>query len=337
MNRLIHQYIDRETSRVCTEQLFADKAVSFLYSNVRESSSLLFNALTSPRFSGLLGWFHFDLRQRAEKAAPGAFIRDAGIDLSECLDHPGSFTTLRRVFERKIRYWDKRPMPSEEDVVVAPADSKVLLGSLAQSSLLYLKEKFFHLEELISTGGSVPWHRLFVDGDFAVFRLTPDKYHYNHAPVSGRVADLYAVEGRHHSCNPAVPLAIASPYSKNQRFITIIDTDVSGGTGVGMVAMVEVVALMIGEIIQAYSEEKYDNPHPLTKGMFVKKGQPKSLYRPGSSTDVLIFQPGRAIFSEDLTANNRRLDVESRYSTLFGRSVVETDLKVRSAIARKVK
>jgi phosphatidylserine decarboxylase len=40
------------------------------------------------------------------------------------------------------------------------------------------------------------------------------------------------------------------PYSKNKRVVTIIDTDVEGGTGIGLVAMIEVVALMIGDIVQ---------------------------------------------------------------------------------------
>ena len=131
-------------------------------------------------------------------------------------------------------------------------------------------------------------------GDFAVFRLTPDKYHYNHTPVAGIVADIYEIAGGYHSCNPGAVVEIVTPYSKNKRVVTIIDTDVPDGTGVGLVAMVEVVALMIGEIVQCYSTERYDNPQPVTKGMFLAKGRPKSLYRPGSSTDVLIFQQGQS-------------------------------------------
>ena len=48
--------------------------------------------------------------------------------------------------------------------------------------------------------------------------------------------------------------------------------------------MIEVVALMIGDVVQAYSETQYDNPKQIISGMFLKKGAPKSLYRPGSGT-----------------------------------------------------
>lgn len=70
-----------------------------------------------------------------------------------------------------------------------------------------------------------------------------------------------------------------TPFSKNKRVVTVIDTDVEGGTQVGLVAMIEVVALIIGEVVQC---------------------------RPGSSTNVLLFQPRRVRFLDDLLANQRR-------------------------------
>ncbi len=50
-------------------------------------------------------------------------------------------------------------------------------------------------------------------------------------------------------------LSLASPYSKNKRILTIIDTDVPGATGVGLIAMIEVVALMIGDIASATAKK----------------------------------------------------------------------------------
>lgn len=145
--------------------------------------------------------------------------------------------------------------------------------------------------------------------------------------------DIYDLPGGYHSCNPGAVVQVVTPYSKNKRVVTIIDTDVLGGTGVGLVAMIEVVALMIGDIVQCYSSERYDNPRPLQPGMFLVKGAPKSLYRPGSSTDVLIFQQGRVSFADDLVSNMYASNVESRFSVGFGRSLVETDVKVRSLVA----
>ena len=120
--------------------------------------------------------------------------------------------------------------------------------------LFFLKEKFFDLDELVGRDQKT-WRETFASADYLICRLTPDKYHYNHCPVSGEVLDIYMVNGRYHSCNPGALVHEVSAYSKNKRIVTIIDTDIPGGTGVGKIAMVEIVALMIGDIVQCYSEE----------------------------------------------------------------------------------
>jgi phosphatidylserine decarboxylase len=97
--------------------------------------------------------------------------------------------------------------------------------------------------------------------------------------------------------------------------------------------MVEIVALMIGEIVQCYSSHRYEEPMPIEIGQFVHRGQPKSLFRPGSSVDVLFFQKERIVFDKDLISNCQRSDVHSRYTMGFQRPMVETDVPVRSSIA----
>jgi phosphatidylserine decarboxylase len=256
---------------------------------------------------------------------------DLKVDLGECVDARAATSSPRRLFERQIRYWECRPMVPQPWTVVSPADARCLIGSRREHGILFIKEKHYTIGELLGERGS-NWDRLFRDGDFAVFRLTPDKYHYNHVPVSGVVADVYEVDGSFHSCNPSAVVA-AGTHSKNRRVVTVLDTDVPGGSGVGYVAMVEIVALMVGAVAQAYSETRYDEPREVRAGMFLRRGQPKSLYRPGSSVDVLIFEEGAVRFAADLQANSIRNDVSSRYTVGFGRPVVETDVRVRSLIA----
>jgi phosphatidylserine decarboxylase len=129
---------------------------------------------------------------------------------------------------------------------------------------------------------------------------------------------------------------VVTPYSKNRRHVTIIDTDVEGGTRVGLVAMVEVTALMIGDIVQCYSDDEYASPRMVVPGLFVRRGCPKSRYRPGGSTDVLLFEPGRVRMSADLLATQQRADVASRFSTAFRAPLVETEVRVRSTIAERL-
>jgi len=324
-----HQYIERDSGMVITERLLGDRMIRLLYHGVRENSTALFKILTSSWSSHILGMVNFDRPVLNERA----FLADCGIDLSECLDPSSQLDTPRKIFERRTRYWECRPMPTDTDAVVSPADARVLVGSFHETSLIFLKDKFFSFEELLGEGNP-EWQKAFAGGDFAVFRLTPDKYHYNHVPVSGEVVDFYTIDGDYHSCNPAAVVAVATPYSKNKRVVTVIDTDVPGGTGVGLVAMIEVVALMIGDIVQAYSSESYNAPRVVEKGMFLQKGQPKSLYRPGSSSDIIMFQEGRIDFAGDILNNMNQTGVSSRFTQGFRKPLVETDIRVRSPLGR---
>lgn len=326
-----HQYIDRETGQVRTERLYGDQLLNILYQAAWEKAPALYQVLTSARFSHLLGMFCYDSAFGARLSGNQRFLRACGVNLDECLDPPQQLDTARKVFERKIRYWDCRPLPTETPVV-SPADARALVGSLEETANLFLKEKFFHYEELLDPNKTV-WVKAFTKGDFALFRLTPDKYHYNHTPVAGVVRDVYRIPGGYHSCNPSVLVTSAFPYAKNKRVVTIIDTDVPNGSQIGLVAMIEVVALMIGDIVQCYSRTRYDEPCPVSLNMFLHQGQPKSLYRPGSSTTVLLFQQHRLQFAEDLVRNKCRSDVKSRFSQGLGRSLVETDVEVRSPLA----
>ncbi|MFZ5773871.1 MAG: phosphatidylserine decarboxylase [Thermodesulfobacteriota bacterium] len=328
----MHQYVERASNLVMTEELFGDRIVNFLYSKTRERAPRLFDLVTSGRVSSLLGFCNFDLPLAANLLGNQRFLARCGVNLSECLEPAAFFTTARRIFERRIRYWQCRPMPEAPDSVVSPADARVLIGSLDQEAPLFVKDKFFHYQELFGPGQG-NWLAAFRGGDFAIFRLTPDKYHYNHAPVSGRVVAFFEVSGCYHSCNPGAVVEVVTPYSRNKRVVTILNTDVPGGSQVGLVAMVEVVALMIGEVVQCYSDYRYELPTRVRPGMFLRRGQPKSMYRPGSSTDILLFQQGRVRFAEDLLAQRRRGDVVSRFSLGFGEIMTESDIRVRSLLA----
>lgn len=307
--------------------------MQWLYGYGREKAPAIFKALTSARATQWLSFLNYDLPIHCRPAALNKLIQDLNIDLQECLAPARSLDSARKLFERQIKYWQFRPMPADPGSVVAPADARVVIGSWEQFRQLFIKEKFFSFNELLGTGQK-HWQHTFCDGDFAIFRLTPDKYHYNHVPVSGRIVDFYAIDGDYHSCNPSAVVAEVTPFSKNKRVVTVIDTDVPGGTKIGLVAMVEIVALMIGEIVQCYSAHRYDDPQSIRPGLFIHKGQPKSLYRPGSSVDVLFFQKGRMVFDADLLANTRRAEVHSRFSHGFGHPLVETDVQVRASIGR---
>lgn len=331
----VHQYIQRETNKIETERLHSDDLIRFIYSRVREHAPSVFRAMTSKRMSSVYAFFNYESFVSRHLKSKDKFLKAFGIDLNECLDDPKDLDTPRKIFERKIRYWECRPMPEDPVTVVSPADAKILLGSLSEESHLFVKGKFFDYEELLGKDKG-KWLEAFREGDFVICRLTPDKYHYNHTPVAGVVVDFYEIEGGYHSCNPSAVVSLVTPFSKNKRVITVIDTDVPGGTRVGFVVMIEVVALMIGRVTQCYSELRYENPVPMRPGLFLQKGCPKSLYHPGSSTDIVLFQRKRVEFCDDLIRNKINAHAQSRFTRGFGSPLVETDVKVRSLLGRSL-
>jgi phosphatidylserine decarboxylase len=331
MNHAQHAYIERASGNVVSERLLANSVVSALYSPALEKAPLVSRLASSRYVSRVLGYLNYDNVLSARATGMLKFLRESGIQLSEFAGNLSEYDTARRVFERQIRYWNCRPMPDNPRAVVCPADARALVGSVAESSGLYLKQKFFSFPELLGEGR--PWARDFAGADYAVFRLTPEKYHYTHTPVSGRVLDVYALDGRYHACNPNATVQLISPASKNRRVVTVLDTDCAGGTEVGRVAMVEVVALMVGRVEQRYSALRYENPQSIEPGMFLHRGSPKALFRPGSSTVVLLFQRGRIRFAADLVANQRRCGVPNRFSLTLGEPLTETDVAVRSLLA----
>lgn len=316
------------------ERLLGDRLISALYSPFLENASWLTRVASSSRLSSGLARLGFDNALGQHAAGTIRFLMNSGIDFSECLEPGAQLDTARKIFERRIRYWDCRPMPRDEATVVCAADARVIVASLSETSIIFLKEKFFDFAELLNRTGRC-WGEFFAGGDFALFRLTPEKYHYVHAPVSGLVLDLYRLGDAYHSCNPTAVVSGISPHSKNRRVVTIVDTDVAGGSRVGLVAIVEVVALMVGKIVQCYSREKYSAPRELSPGLFLTRGQPKSMFRPGSSSVICFFQANRVAFWDDLLSNRFRRDVSSRWSVGLRRPIVETDVAVRSPLARR--
>jgi phosphatidylserine decarboxylase len=196
-----HQYVDRETGSVRTETLFADRLVNFLYSTAGMDLPRVLHALTCRRVSAWLGFLNYDLVLGARLSGNRRFLKTLAVRLDECVDAVVDLGTPRKIFERSIRYWDTRPLPADPKVIASPADAKALVGSLCDQSAFFLKEKSFGYEELLGANNR-HWLQTLELGDFAIFRLTPEKYHYNHAPVSGRVLDIYTIDGRYHSCNP---------------------------------------------------------------------------------------------------------------------------------------
>jgi phosphatidylserine decarboxylase len=340
-----HQYVESFRNATANEELLADHVIRFLYSRRREEPGFLLNALGSGMVTDALAHWQFDRRLRDPKRTIESVAHRMMIRETETVAGFAQMQTLRDLFERPIRYWDLRPLPEQSQTIVSPADGKLLPFAAFARESLPIKSKFIRIDELL--GGRNPWSRdrshAAQDRRFSaaaiaplsgvIVRLTPDVYHYTHAPVAGRVLRHELIDGKFHSCNPAALTHFPGSYAFNRRAITVYDSDVPGGSGVGVVVQIDVAAMMIGQIESRFSVHRYEAPQALAAGDFVPRGSPVSLFRPGSSTSVVLWDGRRAEIGRQLVANSRRHDLQSRFSDWLGQPWVETQVAVRQSIS----
>ena len=325
-----HQYVPLSGAASVNEDLLADRVIRFLYSAARERPTVLQRAAASKLASALLASWEFDWPLRQPLPAIAAAAERMHIDLDEVYGDLRRWRTLRDLFERKIRFWETRPLDADERNIASPADGKALTFGFERDAMMPVKSKWVAFAELL---GSAALADALAPVSGVIVRLTPDAYHYVHAPVSGKVRSHELIDGALHSCNPAALITFANPYAINLRRVTVIDTDVYQGSGVGTVVVVNVAAMMIGSIDDAYSEHRYDEPQLIERGTFLQRGQPMALFRPGSSTSIVLWQRARATLSPSLVRNTCRVDVQSRFSDWLLSPWVESAIRVRSALA----
>ncbi len=341
-----HQYVGQHHNAAVSEALLADHVIRFLYNRDRESPGAMLSALASARLTDFLAHWQFDRTLTNPKRTLESVAQRLGIVQDETTHGFAAMRTLRDMFERQIRYWDCRPLPQALTRIVSPADGKVLPFQAFRTDSLPIKEKFIRVASLLGDTNldlilgrreglrqrETTVARLAPLAG-VITRLTPDVYHYTHAPVSGRVLFTGRIEGAFHSCNPAALVRFPGSYAVNRRAITLYDSDVPGGTGVGVVAQIDVAAMMIGQIEPRFSVRHYEQPRPLIVGDFIPRGSPVSMFRPGSSTSIVLWNGERASMTPELIENAQRRDLSSRFSDWLGQPWVETQIHVRQAIA----
>lgn len=325
-----HQYVPLTGGESADETLIADRAINFLYSTAREQPSVLQRIAASKIATQALATWEFDLPLRRPIGTIATTAQRMGIDLSEVHGDLRQWRTLRNLFERQIRYWQLRPMTEETRSIISPADGKALVFGYVDDFMLPVKSQWVAMPELV---GSQALADELTPACGVIVRLTPEAYHYVHAPVSGIVRSHDLIDGALHSCNPTALVSFVKPYAMNLRRVTVIDTDVNYGSRVGVVVLVNVAAMMIGRIDDAYSPRRYDEPEPVSVGRFVRRGQPLALFRPGSSTSIALWTQRRASVQSKLAKNGDRAGTQSRFSDWLLSPWVESAIRVRSTLA----
>ena len=239
-------------------------------------SGILFKHAWPSRMGGWLASRRWSRRQI------GPFIRNLHIDPGEFSEPPESFLSFNAFFSRRLKA-GARPFSAEPQELASPADGRVIVHPrLQQQMVLPVKGKSFTVEALLGRSAAECYN-----GSLAIVRLCPADYHRFHFPCEGRVLDQQRIRGRYHSVNPLILRLGIDVFSENERQVAMLENELFG-----RFAYVEVGAFGVGSIVQTY------------RGLTFAKGEEKGYFQYGGSTIILVFQPGRIRFAEDLLAHS---------------------------------
>jgi phosphatidylserine decarboxylase len=219
-----------------------------------------------------------DRTYSAKKIHP--FIKDFDIDMSIVQEQ--EFKNFNDFFTRKLKV-DARPINTSTNIVVSPADGKILAYADISNSDFIIKGKRFDVSSFLDNPDLAQKYH---DGSLLIIRLAPVDYHRFHFPVSGNLSQNKKIEGDYYSVNPFALRKKAEIFCLNKREYTILSNPLFGD-----VIMAEVGATLVGSIEQTF------------KGSSVNKGEEKGYFKFGGSTVVLLFEKSKIHIDEDLLIN----------------------------------
>jgi len=222
------------------------------------------------------------------------FSRLYHINLEEAANQdPVHYEHFNAFFTRALKP-GVRPVADGEGVVVSPVDGTVSQrGAIENGRIFQAKGRAYTTRQLL--GGDERLAELFEDGEFATIYLSPTDYHRIHMPLDGTLQEMVHVPGRLFSVSPATTRVIPGLFARNERVVTIFETEA------GPMAMVLVGAIFVASIetvwggvitppagmkLRSWDYRGSDQPTVLAKG------EEMGRFNMGS-TVILLFPKGK--------------------------------------------
>jgi phosphatidylserine decarboxylase len=270
------QYYERESGQLITEKVAGETWLVWLYNNPIGEATLW--ALAKRKLVSSIYGKMMDRTSSAKKIQP--FIEDFDIDMSGAQEQ--EFRNFNDFFTRKLKD-NARPIDTSFNVVVSPADGKILAYANISNSDFIIKGFRFDVSTFLDNPVLAQKYR---EGALLIIRLAPVDYHRFHFPVSGNLTPDTKIEGDYYSVNPFALRKKAEILCLNKREYTVLSNSLFGD-----VIMAEVGATMVGSIVQTY------------KGSSVRKGEEKGFFKFGGSTVVLLFEKSKIYIDQDILIN----------------------------------
>ncbi|KAI9751377.1 MAG: hypothetical protein M4579_006100 [Chaenotheca gracillima] len=220
----------------------------------------------------------------------GSFINFHQLDMSEVLLPQNEFKTFNQFFYRALKP-TARPCsaPDNPKIIVSPADCRsVVFNTIDDATSIWVKGREFSVARLL--GKAYPEDaKRYVNGALGIYRLAPQDYHRFHIPVDGVMDTPKTISGEYYTVNPMAIRSALDVYGENVRVVVPIDS-----VAHGRVMVICVGAMMVGStVITAKAGQK------------VTRAEELGYFKFGGSTILLLFEPGRMKFDQDLVDNSK--------------------------------
>lgn len=219
---------------------------------------------------------------------PG-FVNFHQLDMTEVLRPTSEFKNFNEFFYRELKP-DARPCsaPNNPHIVVSPADCRtVVFNKIEKAQEIWVKGREFSLKRLLGHAYPQDADR-YVGGALCIARLAPQDYHRFHIPVDGVLGEPKLIEGDYFTVNPQAIRSSLDVYGENIRVCVPIDSATHG-----RVMAICVGAMMVGSTVITRKP-----------GDHVKRAEELGYFKFGGSTVLLLFEPGKVEFDDDLVANS---------------------------------
>jgi phosphatidylserine decarboxylase len=218
------------------------------------------------------------------------FLRLYPIDMSDAGEpDPLRYASFNEFFTRSLRS-GARPVSMAADSIASPVDGAISeCGLIENDRLLQAKGRHYTLQDLLA---GQDWAGSFEGGSFATVYLAPFNYHRIHMPVRGTLRETVYVPGRLFSVNAATARQVPRLFARNERVLTLFDTEF-GGFGLVMVGALNVgsiATVWAGDIAPAARRVVTRLQSPCIS---LDKGEELGRFNMGS-TVILLFQADRA-------------------------------------------
>ncbi|MCJ8320138.1 MAG: archaetidylserine decarboxylase [Colwellia sp.] len=249
------------------------------------------------------------------------FIKSYDINMAEAkLKNATDFDTFNDFFTRELEE-GARTINDNEQALCYPVDGKISQqGAIKDGQLIQAKGFDYSLTTLL--GGDEQTAAPFQAGSFSCIYLAPKDYHRIHMPMAGTLREMIYIPGDLFSVNPLTANNVPNLFARNERVVTVFDTDH------GPMAMVLVGATIVASIETVWAGTitppagkdifRWKYPASGIDAIHLAKGDEMGRFKLGS-TVVSTFAPQMIEFNKNAGPNTvTRLG--EHYADLIGKN-----------------